>query len=118
MSQTTAAVILPVSAPDSGSHLVSFHIAQSLKPRLLSSINHQLGDRIQRRPKPSTNSLVAAAAVLDRRTLDSPAILRDPLIALWRPAAPSLAERETASALVEASLERVGQWLRGELDGH
>ena len=95
-----------------------FHLIHRLRPQFLNTISHQLGDRIQRRPKPSTNSLVAATAVLDRRTLDSPAILRDPLIALWRPAAPSLAERETASALVEASLERVGQWLRGELDGH
>ena len=93
-------------------------MAQSLKPRLLSSINHQLGDRIQRRPKPSTNSLVAAAAVLDRRTQGSPSLLRDTLIALWQPAAPSLAEREAVLALVEANRERVGQWLRGELDGH
>ncbi len=55
----------------------------------------------------------AAAAVLDRRTLDDPALLRETLTALWQPASPSVAEQDAVLAVVEANRERVGQWVRG-----
>lgn len=55
----------------------------------------------------------AAAAVLDRRTLDSPALLRDTLIALWQSASPSTTEQEAVLALVEANRERLIQWVQG-----
>ena len=40
------------------------------------------------------------------------------LVGLWQAANPSAAERDAVLALVETNRERVGQWLRGEVDSH
>ena len=63
-----------------------FHVLHHLRPQILSTIQHQVGERIQQLLRPSTNSLVAgAAADMIRRWTDliaENALFRQQLIVL------------------------------------
>ncbi len=82
--------------------------------RLIGTMRVALGQGVT--PWRYAVGAAAAAAVLDRRTLDDPTLLRDVLTGLWQPASPAPAEQEAVLALVAENQGWVRQWIRGSAE--